>query len=64
MQFAGPDLMVSKFLVDLIAVTENVFAEATLQRAATQLLNAWPFLSFRTNAAVSTNQDALSDNDS
>jgi hypothetical protein len=64
MQFAGPDLMVSKFQVDLIAVTENVFAEATLQSAATQLLNAWPFLSFHTNAAVSVEQYFFSIDDS
>lgn len=52
MQFAGPDLMVSKFQVDIIVVTENVFSERSLQRAATRLLIAWPFLSFRTNIAV------------
>lgn len=54
MQLAGPDLMVSKFQADVIAVTKNVFPEATLQRAATQLLQAWPFLSFQTNAIVGT----------
>jgi hypothetical protein len=53
MQFAGPDLMVSKFQANIIAVTENVFTEETLQRAATQLLIAWPLLSFRTNLTVS-----------
>jgi hypothetical protein len=53
MQFAGPDLMVSKFQVNIIVVTENVFTEETLQRAATQLLIAWPLLSFRTNLTVS-----------
>lgn len=64
MQFAGPDLMVSKFQVDSIAVTKNVFPEATLQRAATRLLQAWPFLSFQTNAVVSTQQYVVSMNDS
>jgi hypothetical protein len=54
MQFSGPDLTVSKFKVDVIVVTENVFTEFTLQRAATQLLIEWPFLSFRTNLPVST----------
>ena len=54
MQLAGPDIMVSKFQVDVIVVTENVFTERTLQRAATRLLIAWPLLSFRTNLTVST----------
>ena len=56
MQLAGPDIMVSKFQVDIIVVTENVFTERTLQRAATRLLIAWPLLSFRTNLTVSTDQ--------
>lgn len=53
MQLAGPDIMVSKFQVDVIVVTENVFTERTLQRAAARLLIAWPFLYFRTNLTVS-----------
>jgi hypothetical protein len=53
MQFTGPDLMVSKFQVNIVIVTENVFTEETLQHAATQLLTAWPLLSFRTNLTVS-----------
>jgi hypothetical protein len=57
MQFAGPDIMVSKFQVDVIVVTANIFTEKTLQRAATRLLIAWPFLSFRTNPSVSSDVD-------
>ena len=52
MQLAGPDIMVSEFQVDVIVVTENLFTERTLQRAAERLLIAWPFLSFRTNLTV------------
>lgn len=54
MKLAGPDITVSKFQVDVIIVTENVFTERTLQHAAARLLIAWPFLSFRTNITVST----------
>lgn len=60
MQLAGPDIMVSKFQVDVIVVTENVFTERMLQRAAARLLIAWPFLSFRTNLTVSTYQKLAS----
>lgn len=57
MQLAGPDIMVSKFQVDVIVVTENVFTERTLQRAAARLLIAWPLLSFRTNLTVSIDHE-------
>lgn len=42
MKFTGPDLMVSKFQVDVIVVSQNVLHLGVLERAADRLLSAWP----------------------
>lgn len=54
MKFAGPDLMISKFQTDIIVVDGHIFTEEALHEAATRLLAAWPFLSYRTTLTVST----------
>lgn len=54
MKFSGPDLIVSKFEVNALIVSRNVFSQEVLETAATRLLEAWPMLSFRMNALVSS----------
>ena len=53
MKFSGPDLLASKFQIDVVTMSQEVFTEDVLQRAAARLLCAWPTLAFRTNFRVS-----------
>ena len=53
MKFSGPDLIVSKFEVNALIVSRNVFSQEVLETAANRLLEARPMLSFRMNALVS-----------
>ena len=53
MKFSGPDLLASKFQIDVVTMSHEVFTEEVLKRAAARLLCAWPTLAFRTNFRVS-----------